>query len=371
MIRPRSGFPIFLCLLAIFFIPLAQVPASAAPTPELPKESCSSLIQTFRGTLPPLAKGEADLADCGSVAAATIGATGKYPYWLGCLNYGEMPDNAHIARCVMLARVVLSGSRENLTPLQQCEPVLAAYEESLRAASETGELPSSYARPTCDTVAKAVILWTGMRSAWLRCRGYDDRAAEAAHAASCLLDDPRLGEVREGRNLCVEVRRLYEERLSDAYGKLPEGYRALRCSNAQPIVREVERQLAALKAARQQRALQIAAQRVQARQAGTSIDVGKLVYAFMGIMQLGQQFVGQLQDQAGPVVDKVRAQGKAAATKLRDQGQEILDTTNVISPEDLVGFGANAPYQEITVETKDESLGTIDIEFNLANVTND
>jgi hypothetical protein len=136
----------------------------------------------------------------------------------------------------------------------------------------------------CETAAEAALLWFAGRSEWLRCRNYQ-RANEAAHAFGCLFYDEALIEIAEA-NLCGGVRSLYEERLLDALGTLPDDYRPLKCSNANAIMTEAQRRIDERNSERA-RAAELGAQireRAMARRETATDEAGAIIAGALLLM---------------------------------------------------------------------------------------
>lgn len=280
-----------ICLLGVLaLLVLVGATENAAASDDLHGPDCHKLRTTLESWVNDAPDVSVDDLNCAAIAGGVVQATGKHPWWAGCVGRGDMVLAAHIARCVAVSQVVKYGQMP--VRLQHCASITRIYETGLQAASENGALPADYAAPSCDQIADASLLWQAGRSAWLRCRGYD-RKEERAHATACLLYDEELAAIPRHR-LCHGVQELYEQRLLDAYGQLPEGYIALKCRNARQLIEAAEREITRLEASRR-RARELAD---KARQAALRSQDAKwqkarlIAKAMMGLAVFGAMNAG-------------------------------------------------------------------------------
>ncbi|TCP38076.1 hypothetical protein [Rhodovulum marinum] len=315
------------------------LPAHAAPYLNLEFEhnSCTTLYDNLREQ-GAITDGS---IDCGDVAAALTGTTGKYPFWLGCLGYGDMPATAHLARCVMLSAEVQTDAPP-LNKLEACEQIIGFYETNLRASQIGDQLPPGYTRPTCAQAEEARLVWTGNRPAWLRCRGYD-RANEEAHAATCLLGESRLDRL----DSCKKVRSLYEERLIAAYGQKPEGYRPIRCSNVEEIVNQATATLEKLRSEQRSAQLRAASQRVRLRRPTPQINMEQLI---KGFLLLKLQAETALAGVTLPDGAEIAAAASGINARVRD-GLPVLKDREELSSASQNFFRRDLEVSAVDVET--------------------
>ncbi|WP_226562501.1 hypothetical protein [Salipiger thiooxidans] len=302
---------LFFGLIAIFLLAADEGDANTSFNVNFEQNSCSMLYQSLaeQGT-----SIDGD-TNCVAVAAALTETTGKYPYWLGCLGYGDMPLAAHLARCVMLSARVQEDAPD-LESLGECAEVGDFYEASLRAADRSENLPSGYRRPECAEIEHARLIWMGSRPAWLRCRGYD-RANEQAHAAMCLLGETRL----QNMDTCQEVRKTYEERLLAAYGEKPDGYRPVRCGSVAQLVEQARTALEEIRSQQHAARVRAASQRVRTRRASSQINMEQLI---QGLVQLRLASTAVLGDIEVPDQARIARTARAAKERIEQTGLEVL-----------------------------------------------
>lgn len=258
-------------ILSISLALIATAPSDAVSQTDLIDQSCSEILSRIETT------DDLGIEDrtCGAVVDAIVNIAGELPGWAGCIADNELELAAHVGRCLLMRS--LGEPSLALPQPSECERIRAAYHDGLSLASVTGTSTSAEAQLDCDTAAEAALLWSAGRSEWLRCRNYQ-RENEAAHAFGCLFYDEALTEIG-GANLCGGIRSLYEERLLDALGTLPDDYRPLKCSNANSIVTEAQRRIDVRNAERA-RAVELGYQireRAMARRDTSSGDAGIII----------------------------------------------------------------------------------------------
>ncbi|ETX13345.1 hypothetical protein OCH239_10910 [Roseivivax halodurans JCM 10272] len=248
----------------------AAVPSPVLAQPQLAALSCDDILTRIdlseeAGNVRPT---------CEAVANAVAGITGELPAWTGCVGQAELDPAAHAGRCLIM-RSIADPSLELPDPAD-CDGIRRAYADGLAQASIQGA--ASEDGLDCDAAAEAALLWSAGRSDWLRCRNYK-QANEASHAFSCLFHDDELVNI-DPRNACAGVKSLYEERLLNAYGRLPDDYRPLKCSSADKILEEAQQRIVERQAERA-RAAELTAQIRERAMANrtNSTDEGGLIVA--------------------------------------------------------------------------------------------
>ena len=190
---------------------------------------------------------------CALFARVVKDMTGKEPYWFGCLDFGSLPLKGHLARCLDHFIPGFYGGGRAARPVQGCGEVLSAYERGLRAATGEFALPEGYARPDCTLVADylagqapqpapAQEPLQGQRPRsgqpqWARCLNYDP-ANLPAHLRQCLGTGPDMRRMKD----CPQVQAAYTERITQAYGGLPENFLILPCPVADGYLAEFRAQ---------------------------------------------------------------------------------------------------------------------------------
>ncbi len=222
------------------------------------------------------------LPSCAIFAQAVEAFTGKPADWSACTNYPGKFDAGHMRACLTQFVPSYYGGKRAPGAVGGCQGILDDYERALLRASVSIEgrymrntLPPGYVRPSCEAVAdifattarpsppslaqssplRPHLIQTETTSAWKQCLGYTPDAV-AAHIAQCL------GEASGRENSCINLRRLYETKLREAYGGgLPPGYVLAPCASLMATLEAKQRRLAE---AREQ-AQKLAAEQAEAR----------------------------------------------------------------------------------------------------------
>lgn len=200
---------------------------------------------------------------CALLARVAREMTGKNASWSGCLEFGSLPLKDHLARCLDRFGPGYDGGGRAARPVQGCGEVLSAYERGLRAATGEFALPEGYARPDCALVADYLAGQAPQpapaqeqkpprrppqgQPQWAHCLNYDP-ANLPTHLRQCLGTGPDMRRMKD----CSQVQAAYTERLTQAYGGLPENFLVLPC----PVADEYLAEFRAQEEAEQQAALE-------------------------------------------------------------------------------------------------------------------
>lgn len=190
---------------------------------------------------------------CALFARVAREMTGKDASWSGCLEFGSLPLKDHLARCLDRFVPGHDGGGRAARKLQGCGEILGAYEQGLRAAAGEFALPEGYARPDCALVADYLAGQAPQpapaqeekpprkppqgQPQWARCLNYDP-ANLPAHLRQCLGTGSDMRRMKD----CRQVQAAYTERITQAYGGLPENFLILPCPVADGYLAEFRAQ---------------------------------------------------------------------------------------------------------------------------------
>jgi len=178
------------------------------------------------------------LPSCEIFAKATKEMTGELPFWSLCTGYGKKDAKVHLNDCLGEFVPKYYGNKNKLKQIVGCEQVRKEYENALRSADPDRKLPAGYVPPSSSDADELVATWTGKDPRTHPCAGYDSNNVPG-HISKCFADPlvkPFLGTVRN----CSDARRLYEQKLREAYGGLPPGYIMTSCSDLEPLLAMAE-----------------------------------------------------------------------------------------------------------------------------------
>lgn len=247
--------------------------ADATP---LVDQTCAEVAQSIGDTLDT----QGNALTCDAIAGGVMRATGKTPFWIGCLSWGKITPVSHAARCVLMQALAADTAPPDHTA--DCDVIAATYQNGVRAASLDNSLPDGFTAD-CDVLQAASLLWSASRSDWLRCRGYTPKDEEA-HATACLADE--IDSLSKTEATCQSLRQAYQRKLTAAYGRLPDGFRPVPCPKLRDVIAELNKR-AALSLEERRKATEIAQQirmaaaedRADKAATGMAVIIGGLLLA--------------------------------------------------------------------------------------------
>lgn len=219
---------------------------------------CRTMIMLYKSRLREVGYMGKELEDrvpyCEIFAQVAKEMYGDQPYWASCTGYdGKKDAKIHLEECLSAFVPKYYGNKNKLKQITGCEQVRIEYEKALRSADQDGKLPAGYTPPDCGDANALVAVWTGKNPDTHPCAGFDSGDV-AGHISKCFGPSsmrPFLANVRS----CPEARKLYEQKLREAYGGLPPGYSMARCTEMEPLLAMAEnyRKEVALKAQERER----------------------------------------------------------------------------------------------------------------------
>ncbi|MFC4700528.1 hypothetical protein ACFO4O_10185 [Glaciecola siphonariae] len=178
------------------------------------------------------------LPTCEVFAKVLLDLNGEPPFWQSCLGYDGSAE--HMVKCLTgMATQANSKHKRQLQMLNNCGVAGMMYESILLSLDDTNSMsmPSNYKRPDCDTfLAKLEASQDSVEAS--PCADFSENNINA-HARRCLLSDQRIKQMSPTLT-CQTMRQLYQSKLIQTYGKIPEGFRLLACSVLNPIIEEAQ-----------------------------------------------------------------------------------------------------------------------------------
>lgn len=232
--------------------------ALKASVPRPPSSEGRAGMKRYRDMQSRIMRDESLLPSCEMLARVSKEITGQEAFWSGCLGWSTTSADEHLTQCL---DTISAGSRLMPARPQGCGEVLATYERGMRAADPGGRLPDQFRKPDCRLAADylasrkpeevapkrprpvrppAVVLAPakpGEQPKWAQCVDYDPSRV-SQHLKACLGAGPELVRFTD----CRDVRAAYEARLMQAYGRLPDAYVILPCSEADVILAAAQAQ---------------------------------------------------------------------------------------------------------------------------------
>ena len=182
-------------------------------------------------------KAEDKLPSCAVFAEVLTELNGEGPMWEGCLNYDGSAK--HMVNCLTTMTKSANPNSRQSQVLSNCAVAAMSYEAMLMSLDDTNKmaLPENYKRPECDTYL-TLLQAADKNVEDSPCAGFSAANIDA-HARKCLLSEDRLTKSNSPLS-CQMLRQSYQTKLIQVYGKIPEGFRLMKCSALAPIMTEIE-----------------------------------------------------------------------------------------------------------------------------------